>query len=75
MQKHCNLQERERERERVLLRGVGWLNVKEGYDYTSGRDELRKKNSGLDCGLAHVLTFLAWGGNVDMNKVVGKTSY
>lgn len=37
-----------RERERVLMRGVGWFIAKEGYDYTYGRDELRKKNSGLD---------------------------
>lgn len=33
------------------MRGVGWFIAKEGYDYTYGRDELRKKNSGLDCGL------------------------
>ena len=56
--------ERERERERVLLRGVGWLNVKEGYDYTSGRDELRKKNSGLD--LVDWHTFLLFWLGVEM---------
>lgn len=46
------------------MRGVGWLNVKEGYDYTSGRDELRKKNSGLDFVDWH--TFLLFWLGVEM---------